>query len=147
MGDQLWLLYRFVPVSSCGATIWLTRRFETWVVSCVCVSLKFQYRYITVTHPIAVAGHLRIYLPTCEEISLLVYCILLGSILSTVMQNLVNIYQTKLKGKNYGKLHFLLFYLLGVHVSTVGTFGTHMGVCVCVRASLDRCAYSCFVCF
>ena len=86
------------------------------------------------TRPIAVAGHLRIYLPTCEEISLLVYCIILGSMLPTVSLDAKsrkylsdNIERKK---KNYGKPHFLVFYLLGVHVFTCCTFGTHMRVCV-----------------
>ena len=89
------------------------------------------------TRPIAVAGHLRIYLPTCEEISLLVYCIILGSMLSTVSLDAKSrkYLSDKIEKKNYGKPHFLVFYLPGVHVSTFCTFGTHMRACVCESVS------------
>ena len=90
------------------------------------------------TRPIAVAGHLRIYLPTCEEISLLVYCIILGSMLSTVSLDAKSSKYLSDKierKKNYGEPHFLVFYLLGVHVSTFCTFGTHTRVCVCESVS------------
>ena len=84
------------------------------------------------TCPIAVAGHLRIYLPTCEEISLLVDCIILGSMLSTVSLDAKSrkYLSDKIERKKSGKPHYLVFYLFGVHVSTFCTFGMHMRMCV-----------------
>ena len=94
------------------------------------------------TRPIAVAGHLRIYLPTCEEISLLVYCIILGSMLSTVSLDaksrkyLSDKIEKKTMANPTSLYSICLVYMCPRFVRLARTC-----VRVYVRASLDKCAY------